>query len=505
MPGLSSRKRSTRTSCRPSLASTRENDRSSTPGATDLVVSAAGAGCDWVRTAAARDVTRVPVPTHFRRMNPEGYPARWPIDVTAHVTYHHVEGAPSYFFCFGAGGVQMHTFRRSAVVVASVIAAAGAALVAISGAPAPATTPATYSLPGFPADVGVLRMHLAGDGDYVRYDAKSGTTYTTGTPQSITESGCVVSSSPANLTITPSPSGGPSRGTVGLVSHSLGVQVRGEGNGTPCGQVNGTQSLELKLAGSLASYEMDYAELDIEGKFGVKVRADLYLGTTPTAGSPLFLATGGSDSGPDSADGDNYRWLVKPTTGSVFNRIVLSVDTSTPSGAFSLEGGNDGTAPHPGGLGATLGTSDSLFHITDVDGTLTCGASVSDGGTNLPTITVTLESTTGCTPVNYALTTVNDADLEAAAFEKLGGTSNHYRATIAWPAEEAVLPVPATNIVYPGGAAHAVLWCDGTPAAPVLPQGEMWCLTEQHTVAAGTDLMQITEKFYGEGDPGYWR
>ena len=53
------------------------------------------------------------------------------------------------------------------------------------------------------------------------------------------------------------------------------------------------------------------------------MRADLYLGST-LVGTTLLPTTGASDSGPDSADGDNYRFRV-PAVGKVafFNKIVL--------------------------------------------------------------------------------------------------------------------------------------------------------------------------------------
>ena len=374
---------------------------------------------------------------------------------------------------------------------------------------ADAADPPVFTLPPFPADLGVLRLHMGGSSDYFRYDAKSGATYVPGTAEPLTASSCaVVSPLPTSMTITPTPNGGSSKGGVGLVVHSIGVTVKGEGNGTPCGQVNGvSQALDLKLAGQLAGLKMDYAELDVEGKFGVTVKAQLYLNGTLVRTE--LLPTGGPDSGPDSADGDNFRWRLPSTTSLVFfDEIKLSVDASTPTGAFSLEGGSDGTLPQPGGLGASLGTSDSLFHITNGDGVLQCGGSASENGTGgAPSITVTLQSGTGCQDVPFLLTVSNDNGLQAASFQKVGGTNNvYYPVTITWPVEASNYPIPPTQIKYGDGPLHPLVWCDGTPAAPIQPSAdEPWCLVDHHTTLAGTDQMQVTEVLYGKGDPGYIR
>jgi hypothetical protein len=383
-------------------------------------------------------------------------------------------------------------------------------LAGISDGPrADATPPPAFDLPPFPGDGGVLRLHL-GAQDYFRFDAKnpSGPGYNTGVAEPIKVSGCnVVAPLPTSMAMTPTPNGGSAQGKLGLVGDSIGVQVKGEGNGTPCGQANGSQAIDLQLAGSLATKAMDFAELDVEGKFGVTVKAQLYL-DGQLVGTQL-LVTGGPDSGPDSGDGDNFRWRL-PDTGSsigLFDEIKLSVDASTPGAAFSLEGGGDGTAPQPGGLGSTLGTTDSLFHIAGFDGQLACGGTASKVGTDgAPSVSITLQSQAGCEAVSYSLSVSNTNGNQAVAFQKVGGDSNVYRTTINWPVEASASPVPATQIRYGEGPPHDLQWCDGTPAAPVIPApGEFWCLVDQHVALAGTDQMQVTEQLFGLGDPGAWR
>jgi hypothetical protein len=350
---------------------------------------------------------------------------------------------------------------------------------------------------------------MGGSSDYFRFDPKSttGPGYTTGTAESLTVSGgCTLGSAvPTKMTITPTPSGGSAQGKVGLVGHSLGVQVKGEGNGTPCGQVNGTsQALTLSLGGTLASDEMDYAELDVEGKYGVTVNAELY--NDGTLVRTELLPTGGPDSGPDSSDGDNFRWRLPASDAGVifFDQIRLSVNSTTPTGAFSLEGGSDGTAPQNPGLGSTLNTTDSLFHITNIDGVLGCGADpVTGGGTGTPTITVTLVGGDGCQSVPYAITGLNSS---AIAFQKLGGTSNTYNATIVFPVEQSEYPVGPTQIDYGDTRGlHDLVWCNGTYLAPVAPSGEAWCLRKHDAKLNATGLMQVTEELFGRGDPTWGR
>ena len=401
----------------------------------------------------------------------------------------------------------MRTAWRKAAALAGVVALSGGLLITGMSSPAAGADPPVFVLPDFPGNGGVVRLHLQADGDNVRFDAANGSGYTAGTAQSFTTSGCIATPpAGAPLTITPIPSGGSAQGKLGLVGHSLGVQIKGEGNGTPCGQANGpSQALDLKLAGSLAGSVMDYAELDIEAKFGATVKAELKKGGV-TVGTET-LPTGGPDSGPDSADRDNYRWRLPESTSTVvlFDEIKLSVDSSTPTGAFSLEGGSDGTTPDA--LGTTLGTTDSLLHISTVEGTLQCGASTpTEGGGGAPTVTITLRAGAGCQAVPYALTEWDHGEVQAVAFMKVGGPNNTYEATIIWPVEPFADPVPPTQIRYSNAdPPHDLVQCGGTATNPAPVTGEAWCRYFQDVVPVGESSMQVTEKLLGNGDPGYWR
>ena len=71
-----------------------------------------------------------------------------------------------------------------------------------------------------------------------------------------------------------------------------------------------------------------------------------------------------------------------------------------------------------------------------------------------------------------------------------------------------MLPVPATTIDYDGDGPNppqTVQWCRGTTANPVLPSGQKWCLVKQSTELVSDGQMQVSERYYGAGDPRWAR
>jgi hypothetical protein len=403
----------------------------------------------------------------------------------------------------------MKVWPRNAIAIgASVLSVS--ALVALPGSTSPVQTPdvTTSSLP----DGGVVRLHL-GPSDFFRFDAPNGSgSYTPGTPAPISVSQCA-----ATTTGVMAIQVGPTNGRIGLVADGLGVRVGGEGQGQPCGQVNGTdQSLSLTLTGPLSGMVMDQAELDIEGKFDATVRADLYRGSM-LVGSHTLDTGVLSDSGPDSGTDDNYRWVIPATDEGpvLFDRLLLRVDPSTPNGGFSLAGGAEGTAPAPDGFGETLGTSDSLFHLVVADGVLDCGDQASTDGLDDPSATVErLDNVEGdpddCEPIPYALDSGLEGETQFVFLGKDLGAQAQLRpaftTTIGWLPEAATYPVARTTRIDTGvGEPEEAVWCGGTPDAPELPSGKLWCLSSQTVVLAGTGLIQVTEAFYGAGDPRYLR
>jgi len=384
------------------------------------------------------------------------------------------------------------------------LAAGAAGAVALAASVLPGTGASGTSSTTMPGD-DVLRLHLNKDADYFRYQRPidaGGEVFT----QAITARNCVVPQNPTPSLVTLTPT--PTTGAVGLVEDGLGVKAKNDGAGTPCGLVDAGQELTLSLVGSpdnaiLRNKLIDFAELDIEGKFDVTVRAEARL-----AGKRVWtgtLETGpGSDSGPDSGDGDNYRWLIDPPS---FDQLVLTVDELTPNGSFSLEGGEDGTAPAPGGLGASLGTSDSVFQLIDFTGTIDCGETEpSVGGGDSPEATFSRGQNENCEPIPYLLRSDDDSVLLQK--DASGQDGANFLLDITWEPEPLDLPIEVTTIDY-GDGEILIIGCDGTAEAPQLPPDrepfETWCLASQQWVLAGGGNIQVSETYYGAGDPRWAR
>ncbi len=385
----------------------------------------------------------------------------------------------------------MHRGRWSALIA---VFAVVAVMVPMTLAPVAVTALPLDTLP----EAGILRLHLGSSPQQWRFDPVQGAS----TSQAVgVSSGCKLSPTSGSL-VSYLPT--PSNGSLGLTTDGIGVRSSGEGAGVPCGRVDGDKSQQLRvsldgagLSGALA----DYMELDIEAKGDVIVIADLYLRGDLV--DSYELPTGArSDSGPDSADGDNYRFRVPPAPGtSAFDAFVLRPKNNI--GSFSLAGGQDGTAPEPGGLGDDLGTSDSLVHLKEATGILDCGDSTGDVTGGDTTANFTRGQNTGCELIPYLLRVENDDVLLQK--DLTGQTGANFTMTVTWDAE----PAPAdggtltrqTFIDYtpetPGGETP-LLWCDGGPTPPA---GEFWCLTEQTSELQADGTVVVTETLYGAGDP----
>jgi hypothetical protein len=347
---------------------------------------------------------------------------------------------------------------------------------------------------------GVLRLHMAGDSDFFRFEPPTGSGQSTVT-QRIRSKKCAASLSPATSLVTLSSTPAPPAGVVGLQDHSLGVKTAAESSsgGSSCNRVEANEALTLALSGTLAGKQIDFAELDLQVFQGVTVRAQSYLGSTLVDTSIL------PTSGVSSAEGSRVRWLLNPT--QPFDRLVLSVDGSTPAGAFSLDGGGDDAAA-PGPLGTALQTKDTLFQLTEITGIIDCGETAPPvGGGTTPEATLSRGQNPSCTPLPYLLRTDPDNSvlLQKDASAQPGA---NFLLDIAWEPEAAVLPLPATTIDYDGNGPNppqTVQWCRGTTAHPILPSGQNWCLATQRTELVSDGQMQVSERYYGAGDPRWAR
>ena len=401
----------------------------------------------------------------------------------------------------------MGSGRIRLIVGALVAAALTAGVIAIAIAIPSAGGSTTPGL----IDAGVLHLHVdSPSNNYLRLDAPDGSGgYLPGTPAPITpQPNCLVTMPGDLLAITPASA--PAGGVLGFKSPGFGVKTAAElPTGSGCSQVNGlSQTLSLSPLGTTAGKSFDLAELDLETSNAATIRAEMSL-NGKVVGTRVLVTSGGNGSPPTATWHNNFRMRLPETGTLAFNKVSLSVDSSTPSGNFKLEGGANGTPAIPGGLGESLGTLDSVFHLVDIDGTLPCGGTANTTGSAGLTAGVTRLGNQGggtCTPVAYALRTSTDTsgnnivDLTKDVTNQ-GGQLPQFTMTIAWPNEPATNPITRQTQIDTGTGLHPLRWCNGTPTAPTLPPNEIWCLSKQVIVPAGLEQIQVTETLYGLGDP----
>jgi hypothetical protein len=396
---------------------------------------------------------------------------------------------------------------RPRIVAALVTVAALAAAVALTSAPS--AVGQTVEIGGL-GEAGVLRLKL-GATDHWRFEPVQGSAVTQGIANS---SGCKVDQSAWTL-VSLSATG--RSAFPGFVSDGFGAGGRGEGNGEPCGRIDPGQSLSIQLDTALDGTLIDFAELDLEAKFGVTIRVERRL-DGQLVGFDEHDPSELNDDGPDSGDGDNYRIRVPETGMSAFDEIMLKPVGTT--GAVSLEGGADGTAALPGGLAATElgGTTDSVFHLIEADGVLDCGDTVTEGGSGEPTTSITRgDNADGstCELIAYAIDTRVEEGQQFVTFRKdlSSEPMATFTSTTTWVLEDAEMPVPATQISYfDDEGFHDMKWClededeDGNPDLPPrngeIGGTEFWCITSQEAVLdETTGDITVTETEFGLGDP----
>lgn len=177
-------------------------------------------------------------------------------------------------------------------------------------------------------------------------------------------------------------------GVLGEVKDGLGVKSGKDGNGASCGRVDFGESLSVALGSELDGYLMSAIDVDLELKFEATVRITFkHDGVTIT--TDTFGGKGGPDDGPDSKDGDNYRYFARPTSDGAplyFDEVVFEA----VAGSFSLEGGADGTTN-----GSLASNNSSQFEVVALyDGQITCGDEVTISDASAPGVVavVTMQS-----------------------------------------------------------------------------------------------------------------
>jgi hypothetical protein len=382
---------------------------------------------------------------------------------------------------------------------------------------------------------GVLQLHLGSTGtapqDYFGFrdaDPTQPTGYATSFSQTQaigTSSGCRLALTPPSSLVTFS-SSAPTSSFPGFVSDAIGVRTNSEGNGQPCGRIDApgqVLTMDLTLAGKV----IDYAELDIELKFGGSVTVTGYMGGDQV-GSPQNYGSGAaSDSGPDSGDGDNYRIRFPKTGFTTINRLVFSIDGST--GGASLEGGADGTqACDPGdlgecgtvgfSLGQTLHSTDSLFHLINADGILDCGDTATQTNAGITTTVARLDNITGtCTPIPYnqdSSSTCTGGFLQCIFLQKdLDGQQVQFFWKVTWAPEPGDYMVHPTQFDFGDGRGYVDLQICGPSTGSVdppipgfpsfypTPSSDPWCVVDTQSNLQPDGQVVVTETYFGQNDP----
>ena len=343
----------------------------------------------------------------------------------------------------------------------AVAVAATFGIVAVAPLQLATVIPASATTALQPTDAGHIDLQMNAAGNRFTYVPLSGPS----SLQSFRSSNCTYTpvdpSSGFNLmALSSSPSTGTKVGylTSSASRYGLGVNNTAVGEGTgKCTQVNNytnREVLDLSLQNAagqtMVGKYIDYMELDIEAKFNAAINIELWKDGVQVGVETITCTS--SDCGPDSSDGDNFRVRVPSTGTMLFDQVKLSA--TGPSGAaVTLEAGADGTLAFGAGdagvtgLGETLNTKDSLFHVVQLgEGVLDCGgnsiategAAVTltrlDGGD--PTVN---PDGTPCIPINYDLTrSGNTVDFIKDAAQD---PSASFRVEVnAWDPEPAVTP-----------------------------------------------------------------
>ena len=159
--------------------------------------------------------------------------------------------------------------------------------------------------------------------------------------------------------------------SLGGVKDGFGVKSRGDGTGEPCGRVEADdgETISVSLGSDLASYLMNAIDVDLELKFNANVDVFFYHDGEKVDEYLDFSGSGASDDGPDSADGDNFRFA--HVSSELFDTVVFDPD----SGSISLEGGAD--LPQNGTENGILAanTSSQFRVVQTFEGEITCNES----------------------------------------------------------------------------------------------------------------------------------
>lgn len=329
----------------------------------------------------------------------------------------------------------------------------------------------------------------------------------------------------------------PTGGQLGLVRDGFGVKSSGDGTGEPCGRVEASdgEALSVSLGSELDGYLMSAIDVDLELKFNAMVDVIFKHDDVTVATFTGFTGSGGSDDGPDSGDGDNFRFAYPGVDDDpiLFDTVIFD----PTAGAMSLEGGADGTDN-----GLLVSNNSSQFQVVpSFDGQITCDDTEPIGEDGVSTSgVVTMHSedpagSVGWTTENCDLKPFfEDVEDDALAFvPELVGTAARY--TIEVIVEDQPVTVDSStgqvtslvavyngdgDLSFPAGATDSLLACEGQPLLDqsdseaynifwtqpdtgLLPGTEIACWYHASVDPTGGGLGTEHWGIYFEDDPGF--
>ena len=301
-------------------------------------------------------------------------------------------------------------------------------------------------------------------------------------------------------------------GDLGFTDNGFGVKAKGPGRN--CGQITGDQSLALALGTDVDAKIITDAEVDIESKFACEAIVEYWRDGSLESTETIPLSDQ-SDCGPDSGNNDNKRvQLTLPTGGA--DSIVFKAGSE---GAISIEGGAQSSAL-PGGLAASAGTDASVFQLED-RGIDCLGTGFNTDAVEGVALVRTDPDSEQCAPIPYELTRAgNTVTLEKEIGDQTFAT---FTLDVEWNAEAATYPLTATQIDYTPSTTAAeggtdpvdMQWCAsddlGNPMLPgdlnpvTLDVVDGWCVTAQSASLVANNKVEVSESYYGKGDPRFLR
>jgi hypothetical protein len=337
----------------------------------------------------------------------------------------------------------------------------------------------------------------------------------------------------------------PTGGQLGLVKDGLGVKSTGDGTGEPCGRVEASdgEKISVALGSALGDYLMTAIDVDLELKFNASVTVKFYHEGTEIVAARVtgWTGSGGSDDGPDSGDGDNFRFYARPTAGG--NPILFDkVEFVPTSGAISLEGGADGTDPSDiDGNGVLDADNFSKFEVArSFDGQITCGDTAEIENEAVPGVlgVVTMFSMQfdpeGSDPMDWyvsecLLKPYSDDVTEDSVFfvPELENTSGRYKITITAEDQDIITdgdgqvaslfmlydpegdseptvplqPCEGQPVVDSGAAGYEAFWTQEDVG--LLPAGQSACYYDVSLMPTGANVGTEVWDIYFEDDPGF--